>query len=314
MKKYIFKRILHSLAVMFAVVTVVFVAMRSLPGGPARSALGEEASPEQVAALEEQLGLNDPLYIQYTDYMFDLIRLDFGTSIGTGQDVLTMLMLAGPRTFWIGIVGVIIGLSIAIPTGIISATRRNEPIDYVATVFAFTGLSMPAFFIGILLALVFGVWLGLLPIIGYNSLQDGIVPWFQTIILPAIAVGLPYSAIVMRMTRSSLLEVQNQPYMQTARAKGLSKRVSLYKHALQNAMIPVITIGAIQVAVIITGSVTVELVFSINGLGRTLVNSMLRNDYTVIQGAIVIIAGVMVFTNLVVDILYTIIDPRIRYD
>jgi len=173
MKKYIFKRILHSLAVMFAVVTVVFVAMRSLPGGPARSALGEEASPEQVAALEEQLGLNDPLYIQYTDYMFDLIRLDFGTSIGTGQDVLTMLMLAGPRTFWIGIVGVIIGLSIAIPTGIISATRRNEPIDYVATVFAFTGLSMPAFFIGILLALVFGVWLGLLPIIGYNSFIAG---------------------------------------------------------------------------------------------------------------------------------------------
>ncbi|WP_309221867.1 ABC transporter permease [Halorussus sp. MSC15.2] len=207
----------------------------------------------------------------------------------------------------------VIGLGVALPTGIVSAVRKNEPLDYVATVTAFMGVSMPAFFVGILLALVFGVWFDLLPVFGYTPISEGVVPWFESIILPAIAVGLPYSAIVMRMMRSSLLEVQNEQYMRTALAKGVNGRVRLFKHALQNALIPVVTVAGIQLALVLVGSVTVELVFGIKGLGRLLVDSMLDRDYPVTQAVILLVAGVMVFTNLLVDVAYTFIDPRIRY-
>lgn len=196
---------------------------------------------------------------------------------------------------------------------IISATRQQEPIDYVATVAAFLGLSMPAFYVGILLALLFGVWFDLLPVFGYTPLSEGFVPWIQGIFLPGLAVGLPYAAIIMRMTRSSLLEVMNKPYMKTARAKGVGSRVRLYKHALQNALIPVVTVAGIQLALILVGSVTVELVFGIQGLGRLLVGSILDQDYPVTQAVILLVAGVMVFTNLVVDLVYTVLDPRIGY-
>jgi len=223
------------------------------------------------------------------------------------------LLTTAPRTFAIGGLGIVVGLLISIPAGIIAATRRRETIDYVSTMAAFLGISMPAFFIGILLALVFGVWFNLLPIVGYTPLSEGVIPWFKSILLPGIAVGLPYGAIVMRMMRSSLLEVMNEPYMRTALAKGVDSRVRLVKHALQNAMIPVITVAGIQVAIIIVGSVTVELVFGIKGLGRVLVNSMLDRDYAVTQGAILLVAFILVFMNLAVDLTYTVIDPRIRY-
>jgi peptide/nickel transport system permease protein len=245
--------------------------------------------------------------------MVDLITLDLGPSFTSGASVNDLLATALPRTISIAVLAIIIGFGIAIPAGIISATRKGEPIDYVATIAAFAGLSMPAFFIGILLALVFGVWFSMLPVFGYVPLSEGVDQWFAHLILPAIAVGTPYAAVIMRMMRSSLLEVLGSPYMKTARSKGVSRRVQLYKHAFQNALLSVITIAGIQVALILTGSITVEIVFGINGIGRLLVDSMLDRDYPVVQGVILVVAAIMVFTNLFIDILYTFIDPRIRY-
>ena len=313
MKRYVAKRVLYALFVMWLVATVVFFGLRAIPGGPIRAMLGPEATPEAVEALRTDLGLDQPLYIQYVDWFTGLFVGDLGTSITTGQEITVLLSAAVPRTFSIAIVGVAVGLLLAIPAGIVSATRKHEPADYVATVAAFLGLSMPAFFIGILLAIVFGVQLGWLPIYGYTPVEEGAGPWFRSILLPGIAVGLPYAAIVMRMMRSSLLETMNEPYMTTARAKGVDSRVRLYKHAMQNALIPVITVAGIQVALILVGSVTVEIVFGINGIGRMLVDSILDRNYPVTQAVILLVAAIMVFTNLAVDILYTFIDPRIRY-
>jgi peptide/nickel transport system permease protein len=313
MRRYVAKRVLHALFIMWLVATTVFIGLRSMPGGPVRTMLGQEATPQAVTQLRSQLGLDEPLYVQYADWMTDLVVLDFGTSITSSQSVREVVLGAAPKTFSIAIVAIVVGLAVAIPAGILSATHKREPIDYVATIAAFLGVSMPAFFVGILLALVFGVWYNLLPVVGYTPLAAGFLPWLESVILPGVAVGLPYAAIIMRMMRSSLLEVLDEQYMRTARAKGVTGRTRLFKHALQNALIPVITVAGIQLALVLVGSVTVELVFGIQGLGRILVSSILDLDYPVTQAVILLIAGVMVFTNLVVDLAYTVIDPRIRY-
>ncbi|SIR81316.1 peptide/nickel transport system permease protein [Haladaptatus litoreus] len=313
MRQYVAKRVVHAGFIMWLVATTVFFGLRMIPGGPVRTMLGQEATPQAVAALRAELGLDRPLYVQYFDWLLDMATLNFGQSLSTGQAVSTLVGQAAPKTLSIGVLAIIVGLGVAIPTGIISATRKGEGVDYVATVAAFLGVSMPAFFVGILLALVFGVWLSILPVFGYTPPSEGIRPWLESILLPGIAVGLPYAAVVMRMMRSSLLEVLTKPYMRTARAKGVSNRVMLYKHALQNAMIPVITVAGIQLALVLVGSVTVELVFGIQGLGRLLVDSMLDRNYPVTQAVILIVAAVMVFTNLAVDLIYTVIDPRIGY-
>lgn len=313
MRRYVAKRVIHAGFVMWLVATVVFVSLRLIPGGPVQAMLGLEATPEAIAALRARLGLNDPLYVQYVRWLWDLIRFEFGNSIVQHESVSKMVGQAAPKTFSIAAVGIVVGLALSLPAGLVSATRRREPIDYLATVAAFLGLSMPAFYVGILLALVFGVWLDVLPVFGYEPLAEGVGPWLRSILLPGVAVGLPYAAIIMRMLRSSLLEEMNQPYMMTARAKGVGGRVRLYKHALQNALIPVVTVAGIQVALILVGSVTVELVFGIKGLGRLLVESILNADYPVTQAVILLVAGVLVFMNLIVDLVYTVLDPRIGY-
>lgn len=313
MWRYIAKRVAHALFVMWLVATTVFFGLRAIPGGPVRTMLGQEATPQAVAALRRQLGLDEPLPVQYAEWMADLLVLDLGTSITSSTAVTTLIAQAAPRTLSIAAFGVVLGLAVAIPAGVVAATRRNEPPDYVATVVAFLGISMPAFFVGILLAIVFGVWLSWFPVIGYTPLSAGVVPWLKSIVLPGIAVGLPYAAGVTRMMRSSLLEVLDQQYMRTALAKGVDARVRLYKHALQNALIPVVTVAGIQLALVLGGTVTVEIVFGIKGLGRLLVNSILDRNYPVTQATILLISGIFVFMNLIVDIAYTAIDPRIRY-
>ena len=314
MKRFLFKRIAYALFIMWAVATTVFLWLRLIPGGPVQAMLGIEATPEAIKAIRTEMGLNQPLYVQYIDWMVDLLHLNFGTSITQSTPVTELVAQAAPKTFSIALVGITTGLLLSIPTGIVSATRKEEPADYVATIVAFLGLSLPAFYVGILLALVFGVHFNLFPVFGYVPLSKGVVPWFKHILLPGIAVGLPYAAIIMRMTRSSLLEVRNQPYMKTARAKGVDSRVRLYKHALQNALIPVVTVAGIQLALILVGSVTVELVFGIQGIGRLLVDSILNRNYPVTQAVILLVAGIMVFMNLAVDLLYTVLDPRIGYE
>jgi peptide/nickel transport system permease protein len=207
----------------------------------------------------------------------------------------------------------LIAVAIAIPAGIISAVRRHQIEDYVATLISFFGISMPGFWIGILLILGIASRVEALPSFGYVSISEGIVPWFSHIFLPAIAVGLPYGGIIMRMTRSSMLEVLNEDYMRTARAKGLSPRLVLFKHGFQNALIPVVTIAGILLAVVLGGVVAVEIVFGINGLGRLLISSISRRDFPVVQATVIVISFVFVFMNLFIDLLYTMINPRIRY-
>jgi peptide/nickel transport system permease protein len=313
MRNYVIKRSIHAIFITWLVSTVIFVGVRLIPGGPVHAMLGRRASQSQVEALRTRLGLNRPIHVQYVDFIQDLLVLDFGQSIRTSQEVTTIIMNALPKTAAIGVVGVLFGLLIAIPAGIISATRRGDPSDHAATTVAFLGLSAPAFFIGILLMVIFSVELGLLPVFGYTPLNEGLLPWFKSVLLPGISVGLPYTAVVMRMTRSSLLEVLGQPYMKTARAKGLNNSVRLYKHALQNALIPVVTVAGIQLAVIIGGVVTVEIVFGIKGMGRVVVQAILNRDYPVAQVAIMVLAIGFVYINLIVDLMYTFIDPRIKY-
>lgn len=313
LRRYVAKRVLHALFVMWLVATTVFFGLRAIPGGPVRTMLGQEATPEALRALRADLGLDRPLYVQYADWMTDLLVGDFGQSVVTSQSVATLVGQAAPKTLSIATVGIVVGVGVAVPAGVVSATRRREAVDYVATVGAFLGVSMPAFFVGILLALVFGVWLDVLPVFGYEPLSAGPVPWLKSVLLPGIAVGLPYGAVVMRIMRSSLLEVLGEQYMRTALAKGVDPRVRLYKHAFQNALIPVVTVAGIQLALVLVGSVTVELVFGIQGLGRLLVDSILDRNYPVTQSVILLVSGVFVFTNLAVDLLYTVLDPRIRY-
>lgn len=313
MWRYIAKRVAHALFVMWLVATTVFLGLRAIPGGPVRAMLGQEATPDAVAALRAQLGLDEPLPVQYADWMAELLVGEFGTSITSGESVGTLVAQAAPKTISIALFGVTLGLAVAIPAGVIGATRRNQPADYVATIAAFLGISMPAFFVGILLAIVFGVWLGWFPVVGYTPLSEGVVPWLESITLPGIAVGLPYAAGVTRMMRSSLIETLDEQYMRTALAKGVTSDVRLYKHALQNALMPVVTIAGIQLALVLGGTVTVEIVFGIKGLGRLLVNSILERDYPVTQVAILLISGIFVFMNLLVDIAYTAIDPRVQY-
>jgi peptide/nickel transport system permease protein len=313
MKRFLLKRLVYTVLLMWAIATTVFFGLRLVPGGPVRTMLGTEATEENVAAMRDRLGLNDPLHEQYIDWMGGILQLDFGESIRTGQAVTDILLQSFPKTLSIGVLAVIIGLAVAVPAGVVSATRRGQPEDYVATFVAFFGLSSPAFVIAIILLVVFGVRFDILPTFGYTPLSEGVAGWFSSILLPAVAVGLPYSAVVMRMMRSSLLEVLGAQYMKTAAMKGVDGRVRLYKHALQNALIPVVTVAGIQLALVIGGSVTVEIVFGIKGIGQVIVDSVVNRDYPVTQGVILVVAGGFVLTNLLVDLAYTAIDPRIRY-
>ncbi len=315
MKKFIINRMAWAIFIMYVVSTILFFGIRLLPSGPAEAMLGAQATDAAIEALNEQMGLDRPLYVQYFEWLTNIILLDFGTSNITGSNINQQILNAIPKTASIAFVGTITGLVIAIPAGIISATRRKQLPDYVATIIAFLGLSLPSFFFGIILLLVFSVNLGLFPTYGYTPVTDDPRQWFRSILLPGIAVGLPYAAITMRMLRSSLLEVLNQPYMQTARAKGLDSKVRIYKHALQNAFIPVITVIGIQVGlVVVSGSVAVEIVFGIRGIGRLLIESIQSRDYQLTQVLMLFIAGFMTIVIILMDLCYTVIDPRIKYE
>lgn len=312
-QRYVAKRVAHAFVVIYLVATIVFLAVRAIPGDPARLMLGGDADPGALREVRRELGLNQPVYVQYFNWLAELAQGDFGQSIHTKQDVLTMLADVAEPTISIALLGMVIAIAIAIPAGIVSAVHRYQVEDYVATLISFFGISMPGFWIGILLILGVATNVESVPSFGYVSISEGVIPWLQHITLPAIAVGLPYGGIIMRMTRSSMLEVLNEDYMRTARAKGLSPRLVLFKHGLQNALIPVVTIAGILLAVVLGGVVAVEIVFGIQGLGRLLISSINSRDFPVVQGSVIVISFVFVFMNLFVDLLYTLINPRIRY-
>ncbi|GAB6862169.1 ABC transporter permease [Haloplanus litoreus] len=312
-QRYVAKRTLQAIAVVYVVATTVFVAVRSIPGDPARLILGGDADADAIAAVRAELGLDQPLHVQYVRWMSDLARGDLGESIFTGESVGSRLLGAAEPTLSIGLVGISIAIVVAIPAGIVSATRRDQWEDYVATGVAFLGISMPSFWIGIVLLLTVGTAVPMIPSYGYASISEGVVPWLSHVILPATAVGLPYAGILTRMTRSSMLEVLGEDYMQTARAKGLPPRLILFKHGLQNALLPVVTVAGILFALLLGGIVAVEMVFGIQGFGRLLIRSIERQDFPIVQGSVIVISVIFVFMNLFVDLLYMSINPKIKY-
>ena len=314
MTGYILRRILGAVIVMWAVATLVFFMLRILPGDPLAAMLFE-ADPSAAEELRIKFGLDQPMIVQYWKWFVLLLQGDMGNSIyGSRIPVSQILIEAAPRTLSLALLSFCVSIVIAIPAGLISALRRGRPIDHGVTFIAFLGLSMPDFWLGILLIILFAANLGWLPAIGYEPLSAGFWPWFSHLILPATAAGTAFSAIIARMVRSSMLEVLKTDYVRVAQAKGLSPWRVVMGHAFPNALIPVITVMGIAFGLLMASAVVVETVFAIKGLGRILIEGILNRDYPVVQGAILVVSFIFVFVNLLVDVLYVIIDPRIRVD
>jgi peptide/nickel transport system permease protein len=289
--------------------------MRAIPGDPVIQMLGPEYTPEAADALRHKLGLDEPVPIQYVRWMGDALRGDFGSSI-TGAESVSSAILSGlPKTMSIAFLSFVIATAIAIPAGVLAALKRNSFADFAVSLFAFLGVSMPSFWFGIILILIFAVNLGWLPSLGYASVSDdGLVEWFKHLVLPSLAIGAGYAAILMRFVRAGLLEAMSSDYVRTARAKGLMEKRVVIAHGLRNSLIPVVTVAGIQVALLLSGTVVIETVFAIRGIGRLLVGAIFDKDFPMVQGTILVVAVIFVFANLVVDILYTFLDPRIKYD
>jgi peptide/nickel transport system permease protein len=322
MQRYLIRRFLFSLFAVWATVTVTFVFIRVLPGDPITNMVGSEGDPASIEGIKNRLGLDRPVPIQYFYYVRSVARLDLGDSIYLRLPVLDQMTTALPRSLSLAIVAFIVGVGIGIPAGVISAVRRYSIWDHIATLVAFTGLAMPAFWLGIVLIIVvgvkFNVWFGFgLPVFGYVPLRDSsgihFWGWLSHLILPGIATGTGIAAILARQTRSAMLETLNQDYIRTAYAKGLRERVVIWRHAFRNSLIPVITVMGIVLALLLNGVVIIENVFAFKGLGRLLIDSILTRDYPVVTGVIIFIAILFISANFIVDILYAFINPRIRY-
>lgn len=310
---FVLRRLVGSIIVMWAVATLVFFMLRLVPGDPIAAMLADAGGPEEIAAMKHKLGLDRSLLVQYGIWFWNALQGDLGSSIyGSRVAVSQIIAEAIPRTLSLSLLAFFIAIVIALPAGILSATRRNTVTDNAVSLLAFLGLAMPDFWLAILLIIIFAANLQWLPAIGYTPMGEGLWEWFRHLILPAIAIGTAFSAIIARMIRSSLLEVLSADYMRTARAKGLTPRMLMFGHALPNAMIPVITVLGIAFALLISGAVVVENVFAIKGLGRVLIEGILNRDYPVVQGAVLVVSAIFVFSNLIVDLLYGVIDPRIR--
>jgi peptide/nickel transport system permease protein len=314
MTQYILRRLIQSLFIIWGCATLVFFMLRLIPGDPVVLMLGPEYTPQAATALRHKLGLDQPLPVQYVRWFGSVLRGDLGGSIASGETVSGAIATALPKTLSLAALAFLIAVVIAIPAGIIAALRRNSGFDYGASVFAFIGVSMPSFWFGIILILIFAVRLRWLPAIGYADLrEDGVVEWLRRLILPSVAIGAGYSAILMRFVRAGLLEVLGSDYVRTARAKGARERTVVIRHALRNSLIPVVTVMGVQLALLLSGAVVTETVFSIRGIGRILVGAIFDRDYPMVQGVILLVAVIFVLANLIVDIIYTFLDPRIRY-
>jgi peptide/nickel transport system permease protein len=312
--QYILRRLIHAVFIIWGCATLVFFMLRAVPGDPVVQMLGPEYTPEAAEALRQKLGLNEPIYVQYAKWAGNVLTGDLGTSISSPEPVMDAIKIGFPKTMSLAALSFLLSLLIAVPAGIASALRRNSPVDYAASLIAFVGVSMPGFWFGIILILVFSVRLQWLPSIGYSAIgENGVVEWFKHLLLPSLAIGAGYAAILTRFVRAGLLEVLNSDYIRTARAKGISERGVIIRHALRNAMIPVVTVAGIQLALLLSGAVVVETVFSIRGLGRILVGAIFDKDYPVVQGVILLTTVIFVLANVLVDILYTLLDPRITY-
>ncbi len=304
MHKYIFNRLLQLIPVLLGVVFIVFTIMYITPGDPALILLGEQAPEHQVEQLRQEMGLHLPFFQQFFNYLTDIIQGDFGFSLTTGRPVITEIMARFPNTLILSAGAIILAVIIGIPAGIISAVRQNTTIDNVTMVGALLGVSLPNFWQGMMAILLFAVVFPIFPSSGFDT-------WMHAV-LPIVTLGTSSAGLITRMTRSSMLEVLRQDYIRTAKAKGLNERTVIVKHALKNALIPVVTVIGLQFGFLLGGAVLTETIFSIPGLGRLIVDSIREQNFTVVQGGVLFIAIVFSLVNLLVDIFYAFLDPRIK--
>lgn len=313
MIRYTANRLIHTLIVLFLVSLLIFSMTRLIPGDPASLMLEFDASPEQVTALRHKMGLDRPIYTQYFFWLKDLVlHGDMGDSMRWNEPVVPLVLERYPRTFSLVMWGSIVALIISLVAGIISARKHNTWTDLVITTTAMLGISVPRFWLGILFMLLFAVYLGWLPAIGYVSPGDNLVDYFKHLLMPGTALGLAVGALMTRMVRSSLLEVLFEGYVTTARAKGLKERVVLWRHALRNALIPVVTLFGIQMGYMMGGTVVIEQVFNYPGIGQLIVDAIFRRDYPLIQAGILAYAATFILINFVTDMLYPFLDPRVK--
>jgi peptide/nickel transport system permease protein len=310
---YIIRRLLLLIPVLLVVGIIVFSLLHLAPGDPASMMLGREATPEQKDALREQLGLNEPFAVQFVDWFWGVLRLDFGDSLFIGKPVTEALLDRVQPTGLLALYSLVLTIVIAIPAGVLAATRPNSLLDRFLMVVSISGAAIPGFFLSILLILLFAVILDWLPSGGYTDIGDDPVKHLSYMILPAVALGFSGAGFLARIVRSTMLDTLNEEYVRTAYAKGLPKRRVVLGHAFRNALIPVMTVIGILLASLLGGAVVIETVFNIPGMGRLLVQSVTRRDFPVVQGAVMTIAAVEVLVMLLIDILYSFIDPRIRH-
>lgn len=314
MGAYIAKRVLLLVPMTLGVLTLTFVLMYILPGDPLKVVLQlGAADPKTIEAMRKTLGLDLPLHMQYLRYLERLLHGDMGSSLLSQRLVFQEVMERFPNTLMLALPSLMVSLLVGLPTGVIAAARRGTFVDGVSTVGALMFVSMPVFWTGLVLMLLFSLHLGWLPALGMGSLQEGLWAAISHFILPAFTLGSHLSGSIMRMTRSSMLEVLGQDYVRTARAKGLGERVVVYRHALKNAALPIVTVTGMLFGYLLGGSVITETIFAWPGMGSLTIEAMLARDYPLVQGCILVFAVCVMITNLAVDLLYASLDPRIRY-
>ena len=311
MLRFVVARLLGTVPVLVLLSIGVFLMLHLTPGDPVQIMLGQDADPQSIAALRAELGLDQPLPIQYLRWAGNVLHADLGRSIRTRQPVTEAIISRLPVTIELSLISLLLSLAIGLPAGVLAATRRNTALDLASTGLALAGVSVPSFFLGILLILVFALWLRWLPPSGYTPLlQDPRLNVAQ-MCMPAVALGAALAGIVARLTRSSLLDVLGADYMRTARAKGLSESATVLRHGLKNALLPIVTVTGLQVGTLLGGAILVETIFALPGIGRLAVDSIFARDFPIVQGVVLLLALVRVLANLVADLLYGQLDPRI---
>jgi peptide/nickel transport system permease protein len=310
----IVSRLLSALPILLIVSLITFAMIHLIPGDPAAAIAGLSATPDQVANIRHDLGLDQPLATQFVRWYANLLRGDLGRSLLLGQPVMEATLFRLPVTIGLSLYALVITLAIGLVTGVLAALRQNTWVDQAAMMFAMIGISLPNFYLGLLMIILFAVDLGWLPSGGYVELWDHPLKWLASMTMPAISLALLLAGLLARITRSTMLEVLRQDYIRTARAKGLPRRLVVVKHALSNALIPIVTVIGIIVSLLISGAVVTETLFSIPGVGQLLTQAVLNRDYPMVQGGLLVVTALLVLVNIGVDVIYAFLDPRVRYD
>lgn len=304
MAAFVLRRLFFSIFVIWGAITVIFIVVRLVPGDPAALLLGADSNLAAVEALREEMGLNEPLLVQYVTYIGDVLRLDFGSSTRLGGDAIDHVFSRAPATARLALTSMTIAIVVSFPLGILAARRPQRVVDRIISSTSLVGQALPTFWVGIMLILVFARYLNVMPSAGSGT--------WRHLVMPGITLALPFMSILIRLVRGGLMEVLHEDYVRTARSKGLKERRVLYVHAVRNMLIPVVTVVGLQFGLVLGGAVIVETVFSWPGIGRLLVDSISNRDYSLVQASVALIAAVFVFLNLVVDVLYGYLDPRIK--